>query len=399
MREPTPEPPGRARDFLVLSVSQFSLAFALNFMFVFFPFYIHAVSPLDEAGTLRWTGILLGAASAMAVVGSTFWGALTDRWSPKTLFVRGLLSHAVLTAVMAFVTDLHLLLAIQLVRGFMGGISTIGLIIITAISREEEVARRMGTYQSALTLGQIFAPPLGAMAATAFGFRGAFLISSLMLGGVFAFASLALGPVPPQPRRPAAAPAYRGRRWLLFAVAFAGTVQIVFLPAILPSILQRFGVAEAARVATAGVIVFAYGAAAAAGAYGFSRLAARIPAPHLMLAAAGGASLCQVLLILGDGPLTFTLVRMVQTACAAGIFPLVLAQVAAGGQGRELGFVNTARFAGNAIGPLVATFVLAQANLLTLYLVLAAALGLAALTTHAAGRGDGALPDTPRDRD
>ena len=399
MHEPTPEPCGSARDFLVLSVSQFSLAFALNFMFVFFPFYIHAVSPLDEAGTLRWTGILLGAASAMAVVGSTIWGGLTDRWSPKTLFVRGLLSHAVLTAAMAFVTDLYLLLAIQLVRGFMGGISTIGLIIITAISREEEVARRMGAYQSALTLGQIFAPPLGAMAATAFGFQGAFLISSLMLGGVFAFASLALSPVPPQPRRPAAASARRGGRWLLFAVALAGTVQIVFLPAILPSILQRFAVAEAARVATAGVVVFASGVAAAAGAYGFSRLAARISVPRLMLAAAGGASLCQVLLILGDGPLAFTLVRMGQTACAAGIFPLVLARVAAGGRGKELGFVNAARFAGNAIGPLVATFVLANASLFALYCLLAAALGVAALTNHALSRGGGARPDAPRDRD
>jgi MFS family permease len=382
----TLEAPGNPREFLVLSVSQFALAFALNFMFVFLPFYVQAISHWDEAGTLRWTGLIVGAASAMAVFGSAVWGNLTDRFSPKALFIRGLLSHAILVAVMAFVTDLYLLLAIQFIRGFLGGISTIGLIIITAISREEELARRMGTYQSALTLGQILAPPLGAMAAMAFGYRGAFLVSSLMLFGVTAFAWLGLSPVPPQARRRAADSLRRGRPWLVWAVSFAGTMQIVFLPSILPTILQGFGVPEATRVATAGGIVFAYGASAAAGSYGISRLTARFPAPRLLLLAAGGASLGQLLLALGPaGPVSFTLIRMAQTACAAGIFPLVLAQVATDGRGRSLGFVNAARFAGNAAGPIVATFILAHSDLLTLCLVLAGGLAAAAGAQHLAG--------------
>jgi MFS family permease len=386
MRLSAVEPSGSPREFLVLSVSQFALAFALNFMFVFLPFYVQAISPWDEAGTLRWTGLIVGAASAMAVFGSAIWGNLTDRFSPKALFIRGLLSHAILVAVMGFVTDLYLLLAIQFVRGFLGGISTIGLIIITAISREEELARRMGTYQSALTLGQILAPPQGAMAAMVFGYRGAFLVSSLMLFGVTAFAWLGLGPVPPQPRRRAADSPRRGRLWLVWAVSFAGTMQIVFLPSILPTILQGFGVAESARVATAGGIVFAYGASAAAGSYGISRLASRFPTPRLLLLAAGGASLGQLLLALGAaGPVSFTLIRMAQTACAAGIFPLVLAQVATDGRGRSLGFVNAARFAGNAAGPIVATFILAHSDLLTLCLVLAGGLAAAAGAQHLAG--------------
>jgi predicted MFS family arabinose efflux permease len=370
---------GGQRDFLVLAIAQFSLAFAMNFMFVFLPFYVHAISPLDEGATLRWTGIILGAASAMAVFGSTFWGNLTDRFSPKTLFVGGLLAHAVLVAVMSIVTSLPLLLAIQLVRGFVGGISTIGLIIVSAISRDDELPQRMGTYQSALTLGQIFSPPLGAAAATMFGFRGAFLASSLMMFGVFLFAWFGLCPVGPQQRRTAAHPMRRRRLWLIWLVSFAGTIQIVFLPSILPTILQGFGIVESARVTTAGLMVFAYGVSAAAGSYGFSRLAVRIPAPQLMLLVAGGASCLQVLLLLGAGPVSFTLIRMAQTACAAGIFPLVLVQIVSEGGKDSIGFVNAARFAGNAVSPVIATFTLAHANLATLYVALAAALGLAAL--------------------
>jgi MFS family permease len=366
------------RDITVLVTAQFSLAFGINFMTVFLPFYVQAISPLDEAATLRWTGLIVGVSSAVATFGSTFWGNLTDRFSPKLLFERGVLSHAILVALMGFVTDLRVLLGIRILQGFLGGISTIGLIIVSAISSEEQLARRMGLYQSALTMGQIFAPPLGAMAAAAFGFRGAFVASGLMILGVFVFALVGLSDVPPLPRKSSADEVPRRQRWLAWGVALVGTVHIVFLPSILPLVLRDFNVPEGEQLVMAGLVVFAYGASAAAGSYGFSRLTDRFPTRRLVLACALGASVFQVLQILGTGPVTFTLIRMLQTALAAGIFPLILVQLASRSHGGSIGFINTARFAGNAAGPVIATFVLANSNLLTLYLVLGAGLAAAA---------------------
>jgi DHA1 family multidrug resistance protein-like MFS transporter len=373
---------GKGRDIAVVTAAQFSLAFALNFMFVFLPFYVQAISPLDEAATLRWTGLIVGAASAMATFGSAFWGNLTDRFSPKGLFERGILSHVILVGLMGFVTDLRLLLGIRILQGFLGGISTIGLIIVLAVSTEDQLPRRMGMYQSALTLGQIFSPPLGAMAAATFGFRGAFLASSLMLLAIFGFCQWGLSPLPPLPRRPASDRPPRRHLWLAWGVAFAGTVQIVFLPSILPTILRDFHIPDSQRLVTAGTIVFAYGASAAAGSYSLSRLARRFPPERLVLASALGASVFQVLLFAGAGPIPFTLIRMAQTALAAGIFPLILAQIAARSQGATIGIINTARFAGNAAGPVIATFVLAHSDLLSLYLILGAGLTAAALSHH-----------------
>ncbi len=379
---PAPPDPGKSRDIVVVTAAQFSLAFALNFMFVFLPFYVQAISPLDEAATLRWTGLIMGAASAMATFGSAFWGNLTDRFSPKTLFERGILSHVILVGLMGFVTDLRVLLGIRIIQGFLGGISTIGLIIVSAVSTEDQLAHRLGMFQSALTLGQIFSPPLGAMAAATLGFQGAFLASSLMLFAIFVFCFWGLSPLPPRPRGPAGDRPPRQTLWLAWAVAFAGTVQIVFLPSVLPTILQDFNIPEDQRLVTAGTIVFAYGASAAAGSYGLSRLAGRVPAERLVLASALGASIFQVLLILGVGPVTFTLIRMAQTALAAGIFPLILVQVAARSQGATIGLINTARFAGNAAGPVIATFLLAHSDLLSLYSVLGAGLAAMAFGHH-----------------
>jgi DHA1 family multidrug resistance protein-like MFS transporter len=367
----------------VVTTTQFCLAFALNFMFVFLPFYVHAISPLDEAATLRWTGLIVGAASATATFGSAFWGGLTSRYSPKVMLERGMLSHAILVGLMAFTTDLRLLLLIRIVQGCLGGISTIGLIIVSAISTQEQLPRRMGMYQSALTLGQIFSPPLGAMAAAAFGFRGAFLAASLMMFAIFLYCRFGLSPIPPRPRAVKGGGVPRRQLLLAWLLSFAGTIQIVFLPSVLPIILQVFDVADERQLVTAGVIVFAYGASAAAGSYCLARLADRIPGHRLLLASGLGASLFQVLLVLGAGPVSFTLIRMAQTFLAAGIFPVILSLVVARSGGATIGFINTARFAGNAAGPLVATFVLAHADLLTLYAILAAGLAGAAAAQYA----------------
>jgi predicted MFS family arabinose efflux permease len=159
-------------------------------------------------------------------------------------------------------------------------------------------------------------------------------------------------------------------------------MHIIFLPSVLPTILRGFEVPEPQRLVTAGTIVFAYGMAAAAGSYGFSRLAGRISAARLVLLTALGASICQVLLHLGTGTVTFTLIRMVQTGCAAGIFPVILAQIAARSESKTIGFINAARFAGNALGPVAATFILAHSDLLTLYLMLGLGLALAAIGNH-----------------
>ena len=253
---------GGRRDFLAVATAQFAMAFALNFMFVFLPFYIRAVSDLEEAATLRWTGLILGASAATATVGSTFWGHLSDRFGPKALFERGLVSHTILVAVMAFTTDVRFLFAIRLLQGFLGGISTIGLIIVSAISSQEQLPRRMGTYQSALTLGQIIGPPLGALGAEWLGFHGAFLASAAMLCGVCIFSHLALTRIPPRPKRAVGEAHSRRHILLAWLVSLVATMHIVFLPSILPTILREFQVPEPSRLVVAGMIVFAYGAAA-----------------------------------------------------------------------------------------------------------------------------------------
>lgn len=79
----------------------------------------------------------------------------------------------------------------------------------------------------------------------------------------------------------------------------------------------------------------------------------------------------QLLLFFSGGIIGFATIRMLQTGVIAAVIPMTMASFASELGGTGIGFLNSARFAGNGFGPLMATSVVAGANLLTLYLLIA----------------------------
>jgi len=91
----------------------------------------------------------------------------------------------------------------------------------------------------------------------------------------------------------------------------------------------------------------------------------------LVATACLSAAALQVLLYFSAGVWSFTLIRVLQTGMIAAVFPLVISTFVGEAGGATLGFLNSARFVGNALGPMMATTILAYFNLLTLYLTIA----------------------------
>jgi hypothetical protein len=61
---------------------------------------------------------------------------------------------------------------------------------------------------------------------------------------------------------------------------------------------------------------------------------------------------------------------MLLSGVAAAIWPLTMSILATGQKGSVIGFLNSARFVGNAVGPTLATSVLAFSSLPVLYLAI-----------------------------
>ena len=357
------------RNVLFISLSQFGMAFSFNFVMVFLPFFVHDISPYSSQKTLIWVGFILGAPAFVAALASTFWGSLTSRFSAKTLFLGGLISHTIIILLMGFISNLPVLLSLRIVQGFFGGISTVGLIIISASSSSEWVSRDIGLYQNSMTFGQLIGPPIGALAASILGYRGAFISASALVFVTVIFCFFYVQESQHESRETAATTKHAQNRkaFIGWAFCFTAAVQLMFLPSVLPNVFQGFHMEESLALKSAGVVVMLYTATAMVGTFLLCRLAARITSHWLIIAVGLLGAVLQFSLSLSSGVTGFVVVRMLQTAMIAAIMPLVFSIFVSDLDGRMIGFLNSSRFAGNALGPMIGTSVLAVSSLNWLY--------------------------------
>lgn len=355
-------------------------SFAWSFVYVSLPFHIQAISSLDAAATLRWTGWILGVSPLVTVVTAPFWGRWAERGNPKSFYVVIEALQGLAFFAMALARTLPELLASRMVLGAMGAASTFAFIIVGRGGEAAVVRRGVAAVQSAMTVGQVIGPLAGAVAAARLGFRVSFVLGGLILLGCSA---LVRWGVPPPPARPRTPPAGEGERpaatGQVAAVAFmllGGNAQIFFLAAILPRVLPDLGVPAARTLEAGGILMFASGAAAALGALAAGRLGDLAPERPLI----AGLLATSSALVAALGPLTsvwlYGAVRFVQILAIAPVFPMVVAGIAQRAGGTAIGVLNSARIGAAFVGPVVATTVLAWTAPGALYLLLGA-MGLA----------------------
>jgi DHA1 family multidrug resistance protein-like MFS transporter len=357
------------KNLISISFSQFGNAFSSNFVQIFFPFYILKVSPYPVQYTLLWTGAIMGAASLSAALTSPFWGSLTHRFSPKLLYLRSLMVNVVSFFLMGFTTDLHLLFILRVIQGLASGTSTIGLIIVSSSSPKEMISSNIGLFQTSITLGQLLGPLLGSLAAATFGYKGGFIAASCVVFSSFIFCYLYVVDVPLLPKKERAQGWTTLDKRILIGgfLCFTAMVQMGFLPSVLPNVFEALHYEHATALKLAGTVVLCYTATAMIGIYVWSRLSRRMGLYRTITILFILGILLQSMLAFSRGIVDFTIIRMLQTGCVAATFPLVISVFASGSKGSTIGFLNATRFAGNALGPMLATSILAYTNLTTLY--------------------------------
>jgi DHA1 family multidrug resistance protein-like MFS transporter len=361
----------RNRGVYFIMMSQFGLAFCFYVVMSFMPFYIIKVSPYNARETMLWIGMIMGLNSFIAAAAAPFWGSLTSKFRPKRLFQSTFLFNGIIFLLMGFVDNLPLLLALRLIQGALGGASTVGLFMISQISPKENLCGHLSLYQNSMTAGSLLGPPVGAYLAVHLGYRAPFIASFLMVGVTLLLCQIYVTEIEKkETERNRKIMFSRGILWG-WALSFIASIHLTFLPSILPHVLGGFGLEGENALKSAGLIMMGYTATAIIGSYAISRLTPRAKLTGVIVTVCMVASLFQAMLFFSQGVVSFAAIRMLQSGAIAAVIPLVMANFGSEIGGTGIGFLNSARFAGNGAGPLLATFVLAGSNLLTLYLLIA----------------------------
>jgi MFS transporter, DHA1 family, multidrug resistance protein len=362
---------GSAKGVYFIAASQFGIAFSFNCIMSFMPFYILRISSYPERETMVWIGVIMGATSLVAALAAPFWGGLTARVRPKVLFQAGIFCNGIIFCLMGFTENLPILLALRLLQGAVGGVSTIGLVLIAGVAQRERLPGYMSLFQNSMTAGQLIGPPLGAYAVALFGYHAPFVIAPAITFVSLAYCHRHVQDVPAEPAGPKTGRVYTRALLWGWGLTVVGTIHLTFLPSILPHLLENFRITGEVAVSAAGTIMMIYMASAILGNYLLVRLSVRWGTSRLIAFACLAATVLQILLYFSGDVYVFTLIRLLQTGAIAAIFPLVISTFVGSARGATLGFLNSARFVGNAIGPMMATAILAHADVLTLYLAIA----------------------------
>ena len=111
-----------------------------------------------------------------------------------------------------------------------------------------------------------------------------------------------------------------------------------------------------------------YTATATLGTFSLTRLSGRMGRHRMIIFLVLSGTQFQSLLALCHGVIDFTVIRMIQSGPIAAAIPLVISIFAAESKAGAMGFLNASRFAGAALGPVLATSILAYSNMTALYL-------------------------------
>ncbi|MDP1991208.1 MAG: MFS transporter [Syntrophales bacterium] len=360
----------RIKGVYFIALSQFGLAFCFNVVMSFMPFYIIKISPYSTYDTMIWIGMIMGLNSFIAAATAPLWGSLTAKLPPKRLFQSTFLFNGIIFLLMGFTDNLPTLLALRIIQGALGGASTIGLFMISQLSPKDRLAGHLSLYQNSMTAGSLLGPPVGAYLAAHLGYRSPFIVSFIMVGIFLLLCQIYVAKIDKKETDRDRKVAFSRSVLWGWALSFIATIHLTFLPSILPHVLGGFSLVGEDGLKAAGFIMMSYTATSIIGSYVISRWTPREKLTGVIGAACLAAAFFQALLFLAPGVVSFTVIRMLQTGVVAAVIPLMMANFGTKLGGTGIGFMNSARFAGNGFGPLMATSVVAGSNLLTLYLLI-----------------------------
>jgi MFS family permease len=356
----------------VLPLAMFFGTFSWSFVYVSLPFHIQRISTVDAAATLAWTGWILGVSPLVTVLTAPFWGQLAERGNPKTFYVVIQLLQGTAFFGMALARTLPELFLSRLILGVTGASSTFAFIGAGRSADPAAVRREISAIQSAMTIGQVIGPLVGAITAARLGFRPSFVVGGSVL---LACGALVHWFVPSSPE---AAEDRRIRRRVALGevvavalVVLGGSTQVFFLTSVLPQILPPLGIAAERTLELGGMLIFVSGAAAAVGALAAPRLGELRPQRRLLAVLLVASSAFLAALGAASSVWSYGVLRFFQVLFIAPVFPLIVARIAQRAGGAAIGFVNSARVGAAFVGPVLATTLLAWTSPSILYVVLA----------------------------
>lgn len=162
-------------------VAQFLAMIGFAFVMPFIPFYIQQLGVTDPRAVPIWAGLMVtGSGVTMSLV-APLWGWLADRYGRKLMVQRAMFGGALILSLMAYVRNVHQLLALRVLQGVFTGTVAASVALISTVVPIAYMGYSLGLMQMSVFTGNSLGPLLGGAAAEHYGYRSPFLITGGLL--------------------------------------------------------------------------------------------------------------------------------------------------------------------------------------------------------------------------
>lgn len=340
-------------------VVQFLVSVSFNLMGSFMPLFISSELSETLIEATGWTGTSSFIASTIMAITAPFWGMMCDRIGTKKVLLFVLAGNIIVYTGMTLSTNVLQIVFFRALQGGFGGISTVMFAVVAATVKPRELRQALSYQMAAMTMGGLVSPGIGGALASIIGYRMTMLTSAVLFVFILPLVFKITLP-PPQPKNSET----RSFNFDDFKSLIPDIIALIliyicisFLAPAVSWFLESLGVPYEQLLlwTTAATILNGLAYAVA------TPVMTKAMTNRIMPLLSVGAAVAIMATAFVINPIQFIALRIIIGALQAGIPPNLLGGKS-GRKGTGMGFLNSARFLGMALGPVMATTMLGDGS-------------------------------------
>ncbi|CAE6755391.1 MFS transporter [Paraburkholderia aspalathi] len=354
------------RNLAICVFGSFTTLVSLSMLLPFLPLYVQQLGVTSTAAVVQWSGVAFGVTFLGTAVTAPIWGQLADRYGRKPMLIRAAVGMAVVMSTIGLAHNVYELVALRFAAGLIGGYASAAIVMIGTQVPPERAGWALGVLSTGVLAGNLVGPLIGGVLPNLIGIRGSFFAG----GGMIALAAVLtitlvredFSKRPETKTKQVQSSAQNTNHNYAVLAALLITAMMVLLSnmsiePIITVYIAQLGVAHNRLATVAGIVM-------ACSAFGSMIMAARLGA---LADRIGGWNViigCLVATAVVMIPQAFVkewwqlaALRGLMGMTLAGLLPsiakLVRGTVNEQKSGKMLGYLQSAQYAGQVIGPLI----------------------------------------------
>jgi DHA1 family multidrug resistance protein-like MFS transporter len=357
------------RTLYIMLFVQLVSTMGFSIIFPFFPLYVNELGTNTGLSLEFWAGMVFSSQGVTMMFASPIWGAIADKYGRKPMVVRATFGGAVLILLMGFVRSAEELTLVRALQGLVTGVVPAASALVAAAAPRDRTGYAMGVLQLGLWSGVAVGPLIGGFMADTWGFRSAFITTSVLLVLAGLLVSLGVEEVFEAKETGRKKKATFIGEWK--SILFAPGVGLIYGArgmswlgrTMLVPIIPLFAITllpESEHISTfTGLVVGIAAATGTASAVYLGKLGDRIGHRQILIGSAMASSIFYAATFFVATPWQLLLLQALAGAAVGGITPSVSAMLARytepGQEGAVYGIDSSVAAAARAVAPLVST--------------------------------------------